>query len=146
MNKIAEYCIHLARDHINTKVPETEAVIHRNTNNTNIISLNPQFMSGCTPEPLNQVQSKPLPEPLIMYSSLEDNHDTYVVYDRTLKLEPFCGSTYDDHTYSTSYHPKVPERSSVCSKCFSDIYASNRPSAKCLNCDIQLCLECYSQM
>jgi hypothetical protein len=101
---------------------------------------------GLTPEPLFSSMSNAKPEPLVKETSLSDNTDSYVIYDSRLRLSPVCGRRPIEHDYQITYYRSTGEISSKCTMCNNRPSAHQKPCAKCIDCDMMLCMTCYHSL
>ena len=101
---------------------------------------------GITPEPLFSSMSNAKPEPLVKETILSDNTDSYVIYDSRLRLSPVCGRRPIEHDYQITYYRPTGEISSKCTMCNNRPSAHQKPCAKCIDCDMMLCMTCYHSL
>ena len=101
---------------------------------------------NATPEPLFRVTSYPNLEFRTISGNLEDNRENYTIYDKSLRLSPVCGEGLMDHDYVVTYHRFDSELAKTCEICHTNPYKLRETSARCIDCDMYLCIRCYTKI
>ena len=101
---------------------------------------------NATPEPLFRVTSYPNLESGTIPGNLEDNRENYAIYDKSLRLSPVCGEGLMDHDYVVTYHRYDSELAKICEICHANPYKLRETSARCIDCDMYLCIRCYTKL
>lgn len=99
---------------------------------------------GDTPEPLFRQNSYQLGvTSSLVPESLQDNLQDYTIYDNTLRLSPICGKQHRDHEYTLKYYRQDMVLSKTCDICGVAPHLRNEASARCNDCEMYLCMQCY---
>jgi hypothetical protein len=101
---------------------------------------------NATPESLFRVASYPNLQFRTISGTLKDNRENYAIYDESLRLSPVCGEGLMDHDYKVTYHRFDSELAKTCEICFANPYQLRQTSARCVDCDMYLCIRCYTKI